>query len=337
MIALLADESFQRWLNGTASEAENVYWREWLQAHPNRVALHDEARQLWQAGQFRPAALPQVEAEWQSLRQRLSSPASKSVSSRSLKTREVFPRWLRYGAMAAAAVLLLALLGRHLLAPGQPDWQTVSTTSGERKNLHLAEGTTIILNANSTLRYPKARLQETPRRAELSGEAYFDVESQSGRQRDFVVQTVDGTVQVVGTRFAVYERGSGTRVAVEAGKVAVANATTTAAVMLEAGQFIQFYKNDPELAPPRRGIALDFYLTWWQDHFKLADTPFDDIARRLEETYGVRVQVREPGLRQRKLSGAIENGDLDVIIAALAKALGTRGRRDGELVVFGSQ
>jgi len=336
VMALLTEESFQRWLSGAAAAAENLHWRDWLSASPHHHALYAAARELWQAGRFRPTASPDVEAELQKLQQRLKRPNPKTATIRRLQTREIFPARLRYGVMAAAAVLLLALLGRYLLAPRQPDWQVLSTANGERQKLQFPDGTTIILNANSTLRYPADWAKAPARRVELSGEAYFAVASQSGRQRDFTLQTQDGTVQVVGTRFAVHERGAGTRVAVEEGKVAVAIVRRDAEVFLEAGQYIQFDKNDAALASSRRsGTTLGFYTTWWQDYIKLEDTPFDDIVRRLEETYGVRVQVRDESLRQRKLSGAIENRDLDVIITALARALGATVYRDGEVVVFG--
>jgi ferric-dicitrate binding protein FerR (iron transport regulator) len=348
VISLLADESFQRWLSGEASPAEDSQWREWLNADSSHGLLHAEARELWRAGQFRPAALPDVEAELQKLQQRLKMPATKTASIRSLPrtaAREVFPRFpfkiskkvsgLRYGAMAAAAILLLALLGRQLLPWRQPAWQTVSTANGERTRLQLPEGTTIILNANSTLRYPADWTEATTRRVELRGEAYFEVSQQAGRQHDFIVATNDGEVKVAGTRFVVYERGEGTRVAVEEGKVAVtvAGATNAVQTLLERGQVVQFQKNDLALIP--QTAALGFYTTWWQDYFKLEDTPFEQIARRLEETYGVRVQVSDARLQQRTLSGAIENRDLDVIINALAKALGTTVHRDSNVVVFG--
>lgn len=335
--SLLADESFQRWLRGEASHAEEAQWREWLNADDRHRALLSEAQDLWQAGQFRPAALPEMEIELQKLQQRLHGPATKTASVRSLPRREVFPTWLRYGAMAAAAIFVLAWLGRYLLTPRQTVWQAVSTVSGERTRLELPEGSSIILNANSTLRYPADWAKATTRGVELHGEAYFAVSPQAGRQRDFIVQTRDGSVIVVGTRFAVYERGEGTRVTVEEGKVAVTNALGAARAFLEPGQFMQFHKNDNALTPSRRGgTGLGFYTTWWQDYIKLEDTPFADIARRLEETYGVRVQVLDESLRQRKLSGAIENRDLNVIITALAKALGVPAQREGDIVIFGS-
>ncbi len=332
---LLADESFQRWLRGEASLAEETHWRGWLNANARHQALLAEARDLWQAGQFRPAAPPDVEIEWQKLQQRLRRSATKTASVRSLPQREAFASRWRYGILAAAAVLALALLGRYLLAPRQPVWQAVSTVSGERSRLQLPDGSRIILNANSTLRYPDDWANAAARRVELRGEAYFEVAPQAGRQRDFVVQTNDGAVQVVGTRFAVYERGEGTHVAVEAGKVVVTSVLSAARVSLEPGQMTQFHKNDRALTP--QAAPLGFYTTWWQDHIKLEGTPFGDVARRLEETYGIRVQVRAESLRQRKLSGAIENRDLDVIITALGKALGVPAQREGDTVIFGSR
>jgi ferric-dicitrate binding protein FerR (iron transport regulator) len=237
--------------------------------------------------------------------------------------------------MAAAAILLLALLGRYLLPSRQPVWQTVSTANGERTRLQWPDGTLIILNANSILRHPADWTNAATRRVELRGEAYFEVSPQAGRQHDFIVATSDGAVKVVGTRFVVYERGEGTRVAVEEGKVAVTVAdTSTAQALLVSGQFVQFRKKDRALTP--QVVALGFYTTWWQDYFKLEDTPFEQIARRLEETYGIRVQAYGERLQQRRLSGAIENRDLDVIITALAKALGTMAHREGNVVVFGN-
>jgi ferric-dicitrate binding protein FerR (iron transport regulator) len=332
---LLADESFQRWLRGEASLAEEAQWHEWLIADARHHTLLAEARDLWQAGQFRPAVPLEVEFEWQKLQQRLHRSAAKTASVRSLPKREAFASRWRYGIMAAAAVLALALLGRYLLAPRQPVWQAVSTVNGERSHLQLPDGSRIILNANSTLRYPADWVNDAARRVELRGEAYFEVTPQAGWQRDFIVQTSDGAVQVVGTRFAVYERGEGTRVAVEEGKVAVTSALSAARVSLEPGQLTLFHKNDHTLTP--NAAPLGFHTTWWQDHIKLEGTPFGDVARRLEETYGIRVQVRDESLRQRKLSGAIENRDLDVLITALAKALGAPVQREGDTVILGSR
>jgi ferric-dicitrate binding protein FerR (iron transport regulator) len=346
LVALLADESFQHWVTGSASEAENQQWAAWLEAAPERAELLAQAKELWKAAQFKPPALPDAEVEWQKLQARLHTPLTTSASVRRLSTTELERRrwfsWPRFGAVAAAALLLLALLARYFPFSQQPDQskqKTTATRYGERTRLELPEGITIILNANSTLHYPAAWTKATEKRVELRGEAYFEVSPQVGQQHDFMVQTNDGTVKVAGTRFVVYERGQGTAVAVEEGKVAVMAAEDRtgrdAYALLQPGQLVQFRKHDLTLSP--QFVSLDFYTTWWQDHFKFEGTPFVQIARRLEETYGVRVQMNDERLQQRQLTGAIENGDLEVILVALAKALGTTVRHEGDLVIFGKQ
>jgi ferric-dicitrate binding protein FerR (iron transport regulator) len=251
-------------------------------------------------------------------------------------------RWFSWPrAVAAAAVLLLALALYFSFSQksDRPKQQMAATRFGERTHLQLPEGISIILNANSTLLYPAAWTKTKEKRVELRGEAYFEISPQVGRQQGLTVQTDDGAVQVAGTRFVVHARGQGTAVAVEEGKVTVMVAEDStphgAQALLQPGQFVQFRRNDRELSPQL--VSLDFYTTWWQDHFKFENTPFLQIARRLEETYGVRVQLSDESLQQRLLSGAIENGDLEVVSAALAKALGTSVRHEGDVIIFGQE
>jgi ferric-dicitrate binding protein FerR (iron transport regulator) len=351
LIALLSDESFQRWLSGKASGEENKQWTEWLDAAPAHPALYAEALKLWKLGRFRPADLPDIEKEWQRLRPRLQLPAAKAASIRSLSSkRAFFPQdrntrilWARFVAIAAAAVVV-ALLWRYLpfkIQSAKQEFQLAATGYGQRSRITLPDSTTIILNANSTLRYPAAWTATTPRQFELKGEAYFEVSSRpEGSQHDFAVHTADGAVQVVGTRFVVYERGQGTRVVVEEGGVEVAVADTislsnipVAQVQLRPGNMLQFRRGSRSLSPQLVNFGL--HTTWWRDRLILEDTPFEQIIHRLEETYGIEVKVKDKLLLRRTLSGSIENRSLDVIVEALAKALRVPVHREGQAVIFG--
>jgi ferric-dicitrate binding protein FerR (iron transport regulator) len=316
-----------------------------LGAAPDHAELLAQAKVLWKTAQFKPAALPDAEVECQKLQARLHTPLTTPASIRHLPSKELERRpwfsWPRFfGAVAAAAVLLLALVRYFPFSQrsDQPNIQIVTTSYGERTHLQLPEGITIILNANSTLRYPAVWTKATENKVELHGEAYFEISPRAGTQHAFAVQTNDGTVKVIGTRFVVHARDQNTVVAVEDGKVAVIVAEDSTAsgarALLKSGQFVQFRRDDRELAP--EFASLDFYTTWWQEQFQFENTPLLQIARRLEETYGVRVQVKDERLRQRRLTGAIENGDLEVIITALAKVLGTTVRYEGDSVIFGN-
>lgn len=350
--SLLSDESFQRWLSGNAGSEENEQWIAWLRERPEHQETYEQALALWKMANFRSAALPDIEQELQKLRVRLHLPAAKTASIRPLAARRAAVHkkhdrllvWARFGAMAIAASLLLFWLWRSLpfqIPSNELAQQVVATDFGQRARINLPDSTTIILNAHSRLRYPAAWSATTARKFELQGEAYFDVASRpEGPQHDFIVHTADGHIQVVGTRFVVHERGWGTRVVVEEGGVHVSVADSTAAedtpaakILLNPKQMLQFQKGDSVLRP--HVVNLGLYTTWWRDELVLEDTPFEHIIRRLEETYGVKVEVKDKRLLQRTLSGSMENRNLDVITKALAQALRTSVSRQGQIVIFG--
>lgn len=350
-VSLLIDESFQRWLTRKASDAEAKQWNDWLNAAPHHRELFAQASELWEMSRFRSAVLPDIENELQKLQRRLEAPFAKAASIRDLSARSILLHrahnargaWWRWSAVAAAAVLLIAVLWRYFPFAKRADKiadQFISTDYGERTSIRLPDGTAFVLNANSTLRYPRVWNDQTERRCELHGEAYFEVAPRSqGPQRDFIVQTRDGIVKVLGTRFVVYDRGEGTRVVVEEGRVAVAladaaqeRAASPLETLLDPGQLVQFKKGSRNLTPQFANIGL---LTSWRfDFLELESTPFGQVIRRLEETYGIHVEVAEASLLQRTLSGAIDNRNLEVTIEALAKALRLNVRRENETVVF---
>jgi len=146
-------------------------------------------------------------------------------------------RWLR-----AAAVLLLLL--------GPSVWQAVPMTltspEGERVEVVLPDGSDVMLNAGSSVRYRRGfawvpGVPQGRRVVRLDGEAFFDV---TPGERPFQVSTGGVLVTVSGTRFNVRSRGgstamSGVRVEVEEGLVVVAVQGSTAVAELGAGQGVR--------------------------------------------------------------------------------------------------
>ncbi|MFQ5677149.1 MAG: FecR family protein, partial [bacterium] len=223
----------------------------------------------------------------------------------------------------------------------QESYQLISTEYGQRATIRLPDGTKIVLNANSTLRYPAVWKQSSTHRLELTGEAYFAVTKSRDVPRDeFNVHTADGTITVTGTRFVVYERGSGTRVVVEEGGVEVSSYDTRVVDLdslsktrLTPGHLLQFTKGKQTLKSV--SVNIKPFVTWWKKAMILEQTPFKDILQRLEETYGVQVIVSDKRLLQKTLSGSIENQNLGVVTDALANALKVPVRREGALIIFG--
>ncbi|NUO84413.1 FecR domain-containing protein, partial [candidate division KSB1 bacterium] len=202
----------------------------------------------------------------------------------------------------------------------------------------LPDGSLVVLNAHSTLRFSSDWGKASERSVMLHGEAYFEVvprmRQNSTEPLAFVVRTGDGEIRVVGTKFVVYERNFGTRVVVEEGSVKVNPVNAKAAqTLLAAGQLSEFRRGDTSVVTQSAGSG--FHTTWWREDWQLEGTTFAEVIRRLEETYNVRVEVQDEALLQRKLSGAVENRDLEILIAALAKALRVDVSREGSVIKFG--
>lgn len=111
------------------------------------------------------------------------------------KRRSSRARWFAGLTFAAAALLVFGLW------LGQPGWgeQTIATPVAKREPFTLADGTQIMVNANSRLVVEKFTNERRVRL--VSGEAFFIVAKD--KTRPFIVTTPAGSVQVTGTEFNV--------------------------------------------------------------------------------------------------------------------------------------
>ncbi len=347
---LLSDESFLRWLSGKASQEENEKWNRWLSEAGENQQLYKNARTLWEKTRFRSTSTPNTEEALQKLRNRLNLNALTSSSAQPRVSYRIDrhigtwykKRWLQLGFGIAAAVLFLVFVWQYSNIRKAEEYLTLTTQFGEQQLINLPDGSKIVLNANSTIRYPQSWNSNTKRHFFLKGEAYFEVTSQpEGPQHEFLVFTSDGLVRVLGTAFVVYDRGAGTRVVVEKGRVAVLSKALdrskdyVATVQLVPGNMVLFHRGDKSLHP--YSGAVNSYISWWKDSFVLNQTSFGEIVQRLEETYGVPIEVRDKRALNRVLSGSIENHDLNIILQTLSEILQLPVSRQDSVIVFGAK
>ncbi|TKC57126.1 DUF4974 domain-containing protein [Pedobacter hiemivivus] len=78
---------------------------------------------------------------------------------------------------------------------------TLETSKGEQSQVRLPDGSTVYLNAASSLSYPANFTEHPYRKVKLSGEAYFEVAKD--KAHPFIVQTKGQQVQVLGTHFNI--------------------------------------------------------------------------------------------------------------------------------------
>jgi transmembrane sensor len=227
--------------------------------------------------------------------------------------RPVFGRmgWLVASGLAAAAAIALAITPFSILAPAT---QAFATAKGEHRTVRLADGSTIDLNAGSTL---SVSLSAHERRVVMSeGEAVFDVARDAARP--FLIAVGDRTVRVVGTRFDVRRRGGKLSVAVERGLVEVAPADGAAGrgFRLHPGQRLDHLEGAADV----RLSAVDpAQIEGWKvGRLIYRDAPLADVVADLNEQFAKPITLADPTLGEIPVSGVLVLDDQAAVIRRLA-------------------
>jgi len=235
--------------------------------------------------------------------------------------------------LGVAAVLLVAVALWVVLHPSAGE-QVLSTHPGERATVQLPDGSEVVLNASSQLVYDPAAFADGRRHVRVDGEAFLSVARTPDTPRPgFRVETPDGTVRVLGTRFSVTSRDGDTRVVLDEGRVAVdtraADRDTT--VHMEPGDLVQFDRETGRIE--RRLVNPRVYSSWTSGTLVFDETPVAEVVDRIEATFNVEVVVEDPAVFDRTVSGSVEN-DLPTIVSGLSQILDRPIDRRGDRVVI---
>ena len=339
------DALLGKFLAGEASPAEAARVRAWLAApapapEAPEPSPADFARfeQIWQAA--RPAAAEGVDtdAAWQSVRARLRRPDAEPAPTKAeavvrplvvaRPASEAATYWpvLRIAALLVLAVGLGWLASRYRSRPAAVAQRTLTTTT-ERRTLTLPDGTTILLNRHSTLRYPAA-FADTARAVTLSGEAFFEVAPYP--TRPFRIRAGGTMVQVVGTSFSVRAAEGSVRVAVRTGRVRFAAGRQ--AVLLTPNQQATYAAPTKVL---RRVPALSpNVFTFKTGRLVFANTPLREVIRAVNAEYCTDIQLARAQLGNCPLTTRFDNAPLDTVLAVTAETLGLRVQREGARIVL---
>ncbi|GAB3925417.1 FecR family protein [Larkinella terrae] len=303
------------WLNRPTSRETYFQWLdEWERSFP----------------QYAPDLTHHVDL----FRQRMENPAEEQprVVRRFPEESRSFQKPFRW--LAAASVSLALLAGgwffQKLLL-----YKTISTGSRQLRSLSLPDGSTIALNSNSSLTIPRIGYGWLSRRVALTGDAVFDVKHLSTHQ-PFVVQDMNGLdVEVLGTEFSVRSRTAKAEVVLKRGKVnlryASENQPPQNLVMKPGDRVLLDGKGSLQLQPKADTMR---FASWRYRLFSFNNTPLREVARQIQAVFGVHVQLSDPSLARRKLTGTIRAGSSDELAEALAELLNLRLSHHDQHLIF---
>lgn len=221
--------------------------------------------------------------------------------------------------------------GGERKAADEPVWMnTLRTPRGGEYGVTLADGTVVRLNAASELRYP-VTFTGGHREVYLSGEAYFEVATDSARP--FVVNAGAARVRAYGTEFNVNAYpGAGTRAVLVEGSVGVSGVESPEERMLRPSQ-LAVYDGRGELQEVR-DVDVFPYIAWKEGQFVFTDENLERILEVLSRWYDVDVEWRDEAVKALHFTGHIRKyDDIEVILNAINRMVGTRLRVEGQTVV----
>lgn len=227
--------------------------------------------------------------------------------------------YLRFGAGALVASLLLLIFVWPGLGGRGADRYEVATVAGQHRTIDLGEGSAVALNGETRLVLDR----NNPRSVELaSGEATFSVRHRDGEP--FTVVASDHRIQDVGTHFNVVSEPGRFEVAVLEGSVLYdpdgARRPVGAGEVLMVGR-------DGRAVLRRDDPAR---LAGWQNgRLNYTSAPLAIVASDLSRSLGSRIRIA-PGLQVMPFTGSIRiAGNPGATLRSFAATLGLQVRQEG--------
>jgi ferric-dicitrate binding protein FerR (iron transport regulator) len=79
------------------------------------------------------------------------------------------------------------------------------------------------------------------------------------------------------------------------------------------GEFVKIENNKPA----KKTIDQESVLAWKQLKISFENTPMNQVAKIISTHYGVKVQLSDEAIGQKKISGIMPNDSMDILINAL--------------------
>ncbi|WGH76227.1 FecR family protein [Tenacibaculum tangerinum] len=195
------------------------------------------------------------------------------------KVIKLIPAWL-YGAAASIALLISFLYFN--------DTTTFSTNYGEQLTVSLPDNSKVHLSPNSEITY-KERIWNKERALSLKGIAYFEVE----KGKSFTVNSTQGKVTVLGTKFTVNTSKDYFEVMCYEGKVKVVSKNNEE-VLLTKGKAYRNYKNSSE-----KWIFNNIEPSWINGESSFNNVPLEQVVKSLENQFNLKFDTSKVDVNQR--------------------------------------
>lgn len=236
---------------------------------------------------------------------------------------------LRISAALLAPVAAVAVIAIMSSRNNRVEWNQITTSYGESRNLTLADGSTVRLGACSKVVYPD-HFAKGERKIFVTGEAYLDVAKDP--DREFRVTAGEFDVVVHGTRFNLrsWAEGEEDEVSLLEGSISLDFPRNGRTVEVHPGEMVKYNKIDGSINC--RTFSTSYYdAVLGNDGLFFENMPLSDIASCLSRRFGVSIIIEDSSIaKERYFASFINNETLDDIMSSLNTKNHLSITRDGD-------
>lgn len=319
----------RRYLNGTYTVSEIDQLSKSISDMQQKELLDKLAQEVWEEAECRSEASEQKQKTYRQEAESLLQTLPKACKEN--KTKSTHCHSILYAVGIAASILLIFGITQlwKYWELEQIEWIQTETTFGEKKEITLADGSCVILNACSKLQYPD-QFNGDYRDIKLNGEAYFKVAPD--REKPFRIKTTHFGVEVLGTEFNVksYPDDQIQSVEVENGKVQVDLPEDHIRLKKEEQIYINLYSGEyNKKKNPENKVAV-----WRKGDLHFNQTPLHDVARELERKYHCQISFSEGQVFNHQISGEHENQSLESILESICYICGIHYQMNDQKIIL---
>lgn len=186
-------------------------------------------------------------------------------------------------------------------------YNTITVPRGGDFRLTLSDGTQIVVNAESKLRYP-INFTGNSRDVYVSGEAYFKVAHDASRP--FRVHTSQGVVEVLGTEFNVRDYADEKTVETTLAEGSVVYRITGGG----RGQQAMYLKPGYQVVDDgkkleKKKVDVRMVISWKDGKYTFYDKTLEELMAYVERTYDVEVFFMNESVKELRFSGDLQRYD----------------------------
>ena len=185
-------------------------------------------------------------------------------------------------------------------------YNTLKVPYGKTFNINLSDGTNVYLNSGTSIKFPVSFKKGSDREVFLSGEAYFNVQTNNASR--FVVKSNLSSAIVFGTKFNFkdYPEDSFSEIILTEGSLGVKkldNIKEDKLVIIKPGERAKVSFETNEIIRSR--VNTNIYTSWIEGRVVFRNENLENMIRKLERIYNVIIINNNSEIKERFFSATI--------------------------------